>query len=277
MLQFYDKTWSVSVLAFAALTLPISASATTQSAPGNCDLSNGYEGRLAEQVSEMEACLERAEDSHTEVSERISVLSARYRDKTVMRPLERHSSLDRAARAHALDMAERTYVSHSDPEGRGHLERVRLLDRTLILGVSGANMSVVDANAEPIDAFNALISDPVNRENLLRETFTHMGIGMAEADGRLYIVQLFAQVDGQLERLLPLEVSDRAAIKADFTDPKFEQAGWRLTTAGGEVLARGLGKVVSTRDLTGEAAYLEIEALRGETTYRLRGPALMAE
>ena len=282
MLQFYDKNLSVSVLALAALTLPICASATTQAAPGKCDLSDGYGVSLTERVTEMEACLERAEPGSTDVSERISALSARHRDKAAMDPLARHDSLDKAARAHALDMAARDYVAHTDPEGRSHLDRVRVLDRKLILGASGANMAVVESRADPIDAFNALISDPVNRENLERARFTHMGVGMAEADGRLYLVQVFAQVVGQLDRPLPTKVSDRTGISAQFDDPEFEQVGWRLTTAHGDSVARGLGKVVSTRGLTDQTAYLEVEAMRGEAlhgeaTYRLRGPALIAE
>lgn len=279
MLQFYDKALAVSVLALAALTAPAQADvASATLPPAACDLTDGYGAGVHAFNAEVAACLNESDaDAHAETATRISALTERHRARFDMAPLEMRESLDAAARAHALDMAARGYAAHADDLGRSHSQRLRMIDRSLLVGASGANIVVVPAGMDPIDIFNALIGDPVNADNLTRDAFTHSGLGLAASeDGKLYVVQLFAQVDGELDQPLPLALPPMAELGAHFTDARFEQAGWRLERADGVALTRGGGETLtaSARTLEPGTAYLDIEAVMGTDTYRLAGPAV---
>jgi hypothetical protein len=54
--------------------------------------------------------------------------------------LRRAPGLQRAARAHAVDMLQRGYTSHIGPDGRSATERVGILDRRFI-GLTGENLA----------------------------------------------------------------------------------------------------------------------------------------
>ena len=275
MLQFYDKTLAASVLALAALAAPVSADVAESAAPA-CDLSDGYALGVIDFTEEAEACLaEHKHGAHAETHAGVMALTERHRARFNLEGFETRATLDQAALAHAMDMAARGYAAHADGFGRSHSERLRMFDRTLLVGASGANITIVPTGTDPVDVFNALISDPVNAANLTRDVFTHAGLGMAEsADGRTYVVQVFAQVDGELETALPLTLSNLADVEASFIDPRFSQAGWRLETADGVALRRGSGETIAARALDGVTAYLDIEATLGTQTYHLSGPAV---
>lgn len=277
MLQFYDKAFAASVLALAALAAPVSAD-VADSASSACDLSDGYASGVIGFTAEAEACLaQHQHDAHAETHAGVMALTERHRARFNLDGFETRATLDMAATAHAMDMAARGYAAHADELGRSHSERLRMFDRTLLVGASGANITIVPAGTDPVDVFNALISDPVNAANLTRDVFTHAGLGMAEsADGRTYVVQVFAQVDGELDTALPLTLSNLADVEASFIDPRFSQAGWRLETADGVALRRGNGERIAARALDGVTAYLDIEATLGTQTYQLSGPAVEA-
>ena len=107
-------------------------------------------------------------------------------------PLVWDAELTRMAREHSENMAARNFFDHTDPQGRNMTMRAR--DG----GVTGWS-----AIAENI-AYNAGYDDPAafaverwlisakHRENILREGFTHSGIGVARAaDGRIFFTQVF--------------------------------------------------------------------------------------
>jgi uncharacterized protein YkwD len=103
------------------------------------------------------------------------------------------SELSAVARAHAADMAERGYLSHTDPSGRSPLDRVQQA------GVSGfrmlaENIGSSDVSGDRLDSIvQAWLASPVHRQNLLHPAFNASGIGLARtASGRTIAVQLFA-------------------------------------------------------------------------------------
>lgn len=278
MLQIYDKLWTASVLALAALTVPAAAET---GGTGGCDLSDGYARDVPAFVAEAEACLAVSVTAPAEATaERIAILTERLRAKAGLEPFGTRQSLDEAARAHALDMAARGYVAHEDPEGRHHLDRLRALDRTLLVGATGANVAAVPKNLDPIAAFNALIADPINLENLTRASFTHAGVGVAEGEDAFYLVQVFAQVDGELETPLPLRLPALASVKADLLNPQFETEAWRLEAADGRPVRRGRGTTILARDgAPGDEGpyFLKIDARLGTSVYALNGPMVSAQ
>lgn len=245
-----------------------------------CDLSEGYANNTAAFSAQLESCL--ADQSTTvhrgDVEANVLALTQRHRSRLGLDELETRSSLDMAAQAHALDMAARSYAAHKDLEGRGHLHRVRTLDRSVLIGSAGANIAAGGLGTG-VDAFNALTADPVNRDNLSRDAFSHVGVGAAEAaDGTIYVVQLFAQIDGELETPIPAALSSSAKLDASFVDAGFEHVGWSLTDEAGRLLDRGYGERVTATLDAAQSAFINVDVARhGGDTYSLKGPRVTGQ
>ena len=107
-------------------------------------------------------------------------------------PLVWDAELTALARRHSENMARQNFFSHTDRDG------LDTADRAAVGGVCGWR-----AIAENI-AYNQGFDDPVgfavelclqsskHRENILRTSFTHAGIGVSRAaDGRVYFTQVF--------------------------------------------------------------------------------------
>lgn len=271
MLQIYDKLRAPSLLALAAaggalIALPAAAEAA-------CDLSDGYAEDVVSYVEEVDACLAGADVFAADRESAVAELTNAVRDRAGLAPLERRTSLDKAARAHALDMATRGYAGHSDLENRGHVYRMRALDRQVLASATGANIVVLNAKASADDILDAIRGDAANRENLERAGFNATGLGIAEADGRIYVVQMLTTVDGELESPLPLQIAGATSFQPRVTEDYFRTAGWNLTDAEGKRLAGGqmMRLTAESLDQPGNA-YLDVLVELGTDTYVLRGP-----
>jgi uncharacterized protein YkwD len=151
------------------------------------------------------------------LSQRLLELTHRRRGHTPGRlhPLEEDQGLSRAARAHALDLLERTYLDHLDRHGRTASERVGILDRRFV-GAVGENLAEhigleADAVADQIGPLAHRIMDgwmrsSGHRHNLLSPTYTHQGIGAAVQGERLVVVHVFGERRAALEEPLPISV-----------------------------------------------------------------------
>lgn len=190
-------------------------------------------------------------------------------------PLTARPALAGAARLHTIDMAARGYAAHVDPEGRDHLDRIRTLDRTGLIGAVGGNVAIAGAAGDLLPALSAA---GVDRDNVLREEFTDIGIGVTEADGRIFAVAVFARVDGELDTPLPATAQRVAAISADLDQPnaafaaipQSQVAGVRLSSADGAVLAQSQGRSIG---VPAGDAYLDVAVDTGDGVRYLRGPA----
>jgi uncharacterized protein YkwD len=123
------------------------------------------------------------EEFHDEVN---AVRAARH-----LIALRRLPEIDRVARAHSRDMANRRYLSHVSPEGRNPV------DRLYAGGVSGFTLAAENAgmttrrdpNREILQGW--LHSDD-HRRNLYAPPFNATGIGVFQAsDGTFYYTQLY--------------------------------------------------------------------------------------
>ncbi|MFT5776933.1 MAG: hypothetical protein ACI9NG_002912 [Hyphomonas sp.] len=272
MLQIRYRFMSLSVLAIAALTLPATAAST-------CDLADGLPLDPAVFNQEVSACYDSQGDSKQDARLERQLIDATDRvradqNKAALVPL---ASLEQAARIHAMDMAARDYAGHADPEGRSHLERVRMIDRTVLIGAAGANIAIVEGEHDAADLFGALRHDPVNADNMTRSAFTHTGIGVATGNGRTYIVQLFARVDGQLQAPLPVHISGNENIRATFEDKGLQPVAWRLTSPAGDTIARGYGSTMTGSLQPGQQAYLTLDIARNNTEFAIRGPIVTGQ
>lgn len=120
----------------------------------------------------------------------------RNRREKRLPPLAKNSRLDRAAQAHADDMASRTYYGHASPEGR------KVSDRAAAQGywhmAAGENLASGQFSVEEV--MDGWMKSPAHRENILQRLFTDAGFGVAfgELDGvpTVFWVQVFGRPRG---------------------------------------------------------------------------------
>ncbi len=262
---------SLSVLAFAAL-------GATASADPSCDLTDGFAITPAAFEQEADACFEGlvGVSADTWIENQLLNKAAAVRDDANYDALTPMASLRLAARAHAYDMAVRGYVGHDDLEGRTHLDRVRMFDRTELIGAFGANIAILKAGATADEIQAALLADPANKANMERRDFDHIGVAAVEADGKLYVVQLFARVEGSLRSPLPATAQPNMNIAANLEDKGASLVGWSIVTASGETVAQGTGRKLPAVLPANANGFLQLDVEYGRDVYTLKGPAISA-
>lgn len=276
MLQKYDITKSISLLLLAAaggLTFGASAQSITP-----CTPADGYATGLSTYVQEAEACLRGAvtieENFEAELLTRINTA----RDAQGLAPLHIREGFTKAARAHALDMAERSYVDHSDPEGRDHLFRMRAIDRQTLIGASGAAVLKTSNGNDAGDLFVLMQEDPQNNSNIMSDAFTHAGFGIVRTSDGIHLTIVFASVRGELKSPMPLTFAGFTSVRTALFDSDSEQVAWGLTDeASGELLAKGkAGRIAAKRIAGVEMAALDVVIEDSRATYALKGPLVSA-
>ncbi len=268
MLRFYDTLRTASLLALAA-----AGGALAAQAEAACDLSDGYGDTLTAYVGEVDACLASSDAFAADTEDAIFALTNEARSQKGTDALERRASLDKAARAHALDMAARNYAGHSDLEGRGHVYRMRAIDRQVLAGATGANVVVMKADASADEVYEMIRADAANRKNLTRDTFTDTGLGVARSGDQLYVVQMLTTVDGELDSPLPLALADATSFRPKINERLFRTAGWNLTDeSGNRVAGSSLMRMNADSLGTVETAYLDFLVELDADTYVLKGP-----
>lgn len=186
--------------------------------------------------------------------------------------LAAHRSLTMVAQAHAKDMAKRRYAADVTPEGLSLLDTVRREDRQTLYSSFGTTIAVAEAGADPRSVLAALMSDPSNSENLLRGGFDHVGIGSFEQDGRLYVVQLLARVEGRLEAPLPMYAGDAESLRAEFSARGMTPVSWSVNDRSGQTLLRGTGERIRDSQGVRVEGYLNLDVAMGPDVYTFRGP-----
>ncbi|MFZ0962659.1 MAG: CAP domain-containing protein [Terriglobia bacterium] len=106
-------------------------------------------------------------------------------------PLRWNEKLAAVARAHSLDMLNRGYFAHDDPQGGSVATRVEAAG--MEWQWVGENIAIYRSATRAEAAF---MSEPRftknHRANILNASFTDIGVGIVQAaDGRLFITQDF--------------------------------------------------------------------------------------
>lgn len=99
-------------------------------------------------------------------------------------PLVWSEALAAASRAHAADMAQRSYFSHYTPEGLSPFDR--LARRTITYAYAGENLAL----APTVEiAMQGLMKSPGHRANILSPHFGKIGIGVIDMGlyGKMYV------------------------------------------------------------------------------------------
>lgn len=263
---------------FAALpVLALAVSGLTASATESCSLEQGLSTDADKFIAEAEACLTDGTDvtQRTDVTASLIDFTNAQRYAAGRTDLDNLATLQQAAFLHASDMAARAYAGHSDLEGRSHLDRVRLLDRQSLFGAFGANVTVVPSGASFEDIERALSSDPANADNLVRNQFNSTGVAAVEKDGKIFVVQLFAEKLGELDRPLPVSVHPGEKVKVRFASSDLERVRWSVVSPAGTELAGGRSQRLTDLPADAGQGYLNVEVRYGGQSSTLQGPAML--
>ena len=177
-----------------------------------------------------------------------------------LNPLVHEIELTEIARDHSMDMMEREFFAHQNPEGQGPAERVSERHRRLI-GTTAENIwmgirgDLAETDRVARDIMENLMGSPGHRVNILSADSTHLGVGVSQAAGRevlsveIMATQLFASIHAYTKDPVPTEfgwgavtnfevvsAGDGASRKSEFVDlwspekqetvPKHCRSGW---------------------------------------------------
>jgi uncharacterized protein YkwD len=135
------------------------------------------------------------------------------RKKRKLRVLQHDATLQLAARAHSADMLDRNFFDHASPEGRTSFDRIAVIHRTLIGGTGenlwqGKGYDISDAKKLAKIAVDSLMNSPGHRENILRQDYSHLGVGAALKGDTVKITQNFASTQARFQQPLPLQLNN---------------------------------------------------------------------
>jgi hypothetical protein len=129
-------------------------------------------------------------DRFREREDRVALLLARERVQAGLLPLARSAALDRAAAAHAEDMAARGYMEHEGLDGSTPASRAAAEGYAVPPGNGWLVVETISAiSDEPQGPVNWWLSDGLHRRVVLRPTWREMGVGYAAGGpyGRFWV------------------------------------------------------------------------------------------
>lgn len=107
-------------------------------------------------------------------------------------PLEWDNLAAQVARAHALDMLRRGYFAHVNPEGESPADRLHKAGGVEV--EVGENLAFYENYPDsriPAEAVRGWMNSPHHRDNLLKPSYTHLGVGLVRQGNRVMVVQNF--------------------------------------------------------------------------------------
>jgi uncharacterized protein YkwD len=122
----------------------------------------------------------------TEEQQAFSRLNA---DRTAngLSPLRINTALTGLAEAYAQDMINRSFFSHTNPQGQSPFDRMR--QAGIQYGYAGENLAI---NVSVPEAEQAFMNSPGHRANILNAHYTQVGLGVRHSsNGSVYVVQEF--------------------------------------------------------------------------------------
>ena len=108
------------------------------------------------------------------------------RQNAGLAPLAWHDEAAEVAFAHSVDMDVRGYFEHTNPDGQQPWDRLSAAG----VGWSTAGENIAMGYPTPESVMEAWMNSPGHRENILRESFTHLGVGVHD-NGSIWWTQAF--------------------------------------------------------------------------------------
>ncbi len=105
-------------------------------------------------------------------------------------PLTMREDLRRVARAHSEDMVARNFFDHTNPDNETPWDRMRAAGITW--NSAGENIAWNNYSSQAEVAVNGWMGSTGHRNNILNDSFTHTGMGVAfDGAGGAYFTQVF--------------------------------------------------------------------------------------
>lgn len=145
----------------------------------------------------------------------------RQRMRRGLQPIAWEGDLTRIARDYSRQLVGRHRLEHRDASGKGPSDRVAQQHRRLV-GLVGENLAAFSGDwpEDPVDLADELVEgwmqSPGHRRNLLRQDYTHLGVGLWTAGSELRATQLFAAVHTYLVADLPLSIRRGDSLSLQF-------------------------------------------------------------
>lgn len=108
-------------------------------------------------------------------AEMLRLINAERR-KNNLPPLKMNEKLRQAARQHSAEMVKLKYFSHDSPKGSTPFDRIKATGLTYV--TAGENIAYAPT---VVQAHDGLMKSKGHRENILRPSFTEVGIGILDA------------------------------------------------------------------------------------------------
>jgi uncharacterized protein YkwD len=108
-------------------------------------------------------------------ADRVLALINQARSQEGLAPLTRDPHLERLAQAHARDMGLRDFFAHVNPYGMGPFDRLAAINPP---NYNHAGENAARGQENPEELVSQWLSSTKHRENILKPSFTHIGIGV---------------------------------------------------------------------------------------------------
>ncbi len=139
-------------------------------------------------------------------------------------PLLEERMLVEIAGDHTMDMLERDFFAHENPDGDGPAERVGRKHRTIVGGVTENIWTRIrtedtDSAALAAEVMYGLMNSPGHRRNILTPELTHMGFGVYSSSGlaglkkKVMATQLFGAIRGYIDKPVPESFSRNQTVR----------------------------------------------------------------
>ncbi|RWZ58794.1 hypothetical protein EQV77_07485 [Halobacillus fulvus] len=124
----------------------------------------------------------------TEFEEEVVTLVNEERTAEGLDPLEMHQRLSELAEVKSQDMADENYFSHTSPTYGSPFDMMDQFD----FEYRAAGENIAAGQRTPEEVVEGWMNSEGHRENILNDTFTHIGVGYVEGGSyRTYWTQLF--------------------------------------------------------------------------------------
>lgn len=261
-----------AMLCLAAILFATPGPARAAPVTINCDDHLTPPGELSRYIAHAEACIAAPPVQVSYLVQDAQAMLARVNEVRRGKGLSSllwHEGAARTATYHGLDLVRRGYFEHQSPEGLSAQDRLRRIDRTLLHGYSGENLSYFKDGRPKSYSWHELQRgleiSPSHYRTMTSDDYTHVGIAIVKR-GDIYIaVQVFLSYEGDLDHPLPALLSRDSKVELPESIAGRDVRGWKLFSARGQEMGKARGRTLQPPGTAfGEA---EVVVLGEESRY----------